>query len=75
MKPKWMRHLHTINHHKWLVMKYCFCAGALPTGSDARPVQISPTEFIPGVKYYTGTSSPHNGERAVLGYSAAWLAP
>ena len=35
--------------------------------------KYSPTEFIPGVKYYTGTKSPNEGERIDKGYSVAWL--
>lgn len=31
------------------------------------------TEFVPGVKYYTGTKSPNEGERVEKGYSLAWL--
>ena len=72
-RPKWMRHLHTINHHKWLVMKHCFALGLYRQGLWHDLSKYSPAEFIPGVKYYTGKSSPHNGERADLGYSGAWL--
>jgi hypothetical protein len=35
--------------------------------------KYSPVEFINGVKFYTGTSSPHIGERERYGYSKAWL--
>lgn len=35
--------------------------------------KYSPVEFWNGVKYYTGTRSPHVGERQVKGYSDAWL--
>lgn len=35
--------------------------------------KYSPVEFWNGVKYYTGTASPHVGERKAKGYSDAWL--
>ena len=35
--------------------------------------KYSPTEFWNGVKYFTGTASPHVGERKEKGYSDAWL--
>lgn len=72
-KPKWMRHLHTINHHKWLVMRHCFALGLYKQGLLHDLSKYSPTEFLPGVKYFDGTKSPHNAERQELGYSAAWL--
>ena len=35
--------------------------------------KYTPTEFIPGVRYYTGKKSPNEGEREEKGYSLAWL--
>ena len=35
--------------------------------------KYTPTEFIPGAKYYTGTRSPNEGERELFGYSLAWI--
>ena len=35
--------------------------------------KYSPTEFIPGVRFYTGKESPNNGERRSCGYSLAWM--
>lgn len=35
--------------------------------------KFSPTEFLPGVKYYTGTRSPNEPEREENGYSLAWM--
>lgn len=35
--------------------------------------KFSPTEFFPGVKYFIGTRSPNEGERADYGYSLAWM--
>ncbi|MBR5011872.1 MAG: catalase, partial [Clostridia bacterium] len=35
--------------------------------------KYSLTEFIPGSKYYVGTRSPNELERAEKGYSLAWM--
>ena len=35
--------------------------------------KYSPTEFWPGVRFYKGNESPHNGERKLYGQSRAWL--
>lgn len=35
--------------------------------------KYTPTEFLVGCKYYQGTMSPNNAERADKGYSSAWL--
>lgn len=35
--------------------------------------KYSPTEFIPGVKYYVGNRSPNEREREEKGYSKAWM--
>ena len=70
---KWWSHLKTINHHKWLVMKFCFRLGLFKQGLLHDLSKYSPTEFLVGAKYYQGTRSPHHAERAEKGYSAAWL--
>lgn len=70
---KWWSHLKTINHHKWLVMKYCFRVGLIKQGLLHDLSKYSPTEFLVGVKYYQGTRSPNNAEREDKGYTSAWL--
>lgn len=35
--------------------------------------KYSPTEFLPGARYYQGNRSPNEKEREVLGYSVAWM--
>lgn len=67
------KHLHTINHHKWLVLKSCFKAGLYKQGLLHDMSKYSPTEFFVGAKYYQGTRSPNDAEREAKGYSAAWL--
>lgn len=73
MNWNWWRHLRTINHHKWLVMKSCFQLGLYKQGLLHDLSKYSPTEFLVGVKYYQGNRSPNNAEREDKGYTSAWL--
>ena len=66
-------HFKTITKHKILVMKYCFRLGSYKQGLLHDMSKYSPTEFIPGCKYYQGTQSPNNAEREANGESMAWL--
>lgn len=66
-------HFKTITRHKLRVMKYCFACGLYQQGLAHDLSKYSPTEFIPGCKYYQGVRSPNDGERRVKGYSSAWL--
>jgi len=70
---KWLKHLKTINHHKWLVMKYCFSVGLYKQGLLHDLSKYSLTEFLVGAKYFQGDQSPNNAERQDKGYSLAWL--
>lgn len=70
---KWIEHLKTINHHKWLVMQHCFKVGLYRQGLMHDLSKYSPVEFSVGAKYYVGTASPNNEERRAKGYSSAWL--
>lgn len=69
----WLGHLKTIHHHRSLVRKHCFRVGLYWQGLTHDLSKYSPVEFIPGVKYYQGTRSPNEAERAAKGYSSAWL--
>lgn len=67
-------HLHTINHHRHLVIKHCAKAGILFQGLGHDLSKYSFIEFFSGVKYYTnGNKSPNELERDLYGYSVAWL--
>ncbi|MGI6107626.1 MAG: DUF5662 family protein [Lachnospiraceae bacterium] len=66
-------HLHTINHHKWLVTAMCIHVGLVRQGLAHDLSKYSPVEFIPGVKYWQGDRSPINAEKHAIGYSAGWL--
>lgn len=66
-------HFSTITRHRHQVIRHCAKAGILWQGLRHDLSKYSPTEFIPGVKYYTGTRSPNEGEREKYGYSKAWM--
>ena len=66
-------HLNTVNKHRAMVCKLCFKCGLYWQGLTHDLSKYSPVEFWNGVKFYTGTRSPHLGERAAYGYSKAWL--
>ena len=72
MKRLW-QHFSTITKHRHKVIVHCFRAGIGWQGLFHDLSKYSPTEFIPGVKYYQGTRSPNEREREVFGYSAAWM--
>ena len=67
-------HHHTVNAHRRLVRKYCFKLGIYRQGLMHDLSKYSPSEFIPGVKYYQdGHRSPNNAQREDEGVSKAWL--
>ena len=56
-----------------MVIKHCWYAGIFLQGLKHDLSKYTPTEFIPGVKYYQGNRSPNEGEREDYGYSKAWM--
>ena len=66
-------HLGTITRHRHKVIAHCAKAGILWQGLRHDLSKYSPTEFIPGVKYYQGIRSPNEAERELNGYSLAWM--
>lgn len=68
-----IKHFLTITHHRHKVIANCFRAGIPLRGLLHDLSKYSPTEFIPGAKYYQGHRSPNEGEREAYGYSKAWL--
>ena len=66
-------HFRTITKHRHRVIAHCKKAGILWQGLRHDLSKYSPTEFIPGAKFYLGTRSPNEGERAAYGYSLAWM--
>lgn len=70
---KAIQHFITITRHRNVVISHCFKAGIFWQGLRHDLSKYSPTEFIPGVRFYVGTRSPNEGERAENGYSLAWI--
>ena len=66
-------HLKTVRRHRALVRKYCFRLGLYWQGLTHDLSKYSPTEFLPGVRYFQGDHSPNDQQRKIFGYSAAWL--
>ena len=66
-------HFKTITKHRHKVISHCMRAGIGWQGLFHDLSKYSPTEFLPGAKYYLGTRSPNEGEREELGYSLAWM--
>ena len=66
-------HFRTITKHRHKVIANCVKAGILWQGLRHDLSKYTPTEFVPGVKYYTGKRSPNEGEREEYGYSKAWM--
>lgn len=66
-------HLRAVHKHRAMVRKLCFKRGLYWQGLTHDLSKYSPVEFWNGVKYYTGTASPHIGERKEKGYSDAWV--
>lgn len=67
------KHLSTITKHRHLVFKHCMQAGIFWQGLFHDCSKYSLQEFLVGVKYYQENRSPNEKERAVVGYSSAWL--
>jgi hypothetical protein len=55
------------------VIIHCFKAGIGFQGLFHDLSKYSPTEFIPGARYYLGTRSPNEKERELFGYPLAWM--
>lgn len=70
---KAFKHFKTITKHRHEVIKNCKKCGILSQGLKHDLSKYSPTEFIPGAKYYQGDRSPNDKEREINGYSKAWI--
>ena len=67
-------HLKTVIVHKYTVFVHSLKLGIPFRGFMHDFSKFSPTEFLPGVKYYNnGKKSPNEAERINNGYSRAWM--
>ena len=71
---KFFKHFRTITRHRHAVIRHCRRAGIGFQGLFHDLSKYTPTEFLPGARYYEdGHRSPNEKEREVRGYSTAWL--
>ena len=70
---KFFGHLNTIMKHRRKVIEHCIKVGILYRGLTHDLSKYAPAEFFEGVRYFSGTRSPNEGERAKKGYSEAWM--
>ena len=68
-----IKHFMTITGHRHKVIANCARAGILWQGLWHDLSKYSPTEFIPGARFYQGDRSPNEREREMLGASLAWM--
>lgn len=68
-----IKHFRTITKHRHAVIRHCFKCGIGWQGLFHDLSKYSPTEFLPGAKYYLGNRSPNEKERELFGYSMAWM--
>lgn len=66
-------HFYTITKHRHKVVLLCFRAGIGLQGLGHDLSKYSPTEFLPGARYYSGDHSPIRDERMANGLSMAWM--
>lgn len=66
-------HIGTVLTHKKHVRHGCFKMGLYRQGLFHDMSKFSPTEFIPSVRYYSGTFSPNATDRVLTGVSTSWL--
>lgn len=67
------KHFSTITRHRHKVIYHCMKCGILWQGLRHDLSKYSPTEFLPGARFYTGDRSPTEGERRAFGCSKAWM--
>lgn len=65
---KLIKHFITITRHRHNVMRLCFKVGLYKQGLLHDLSKYTPSEFIPGVKYFQGNRSPQAKERELFGY-------
>lgn len=70
---RFFRHLSTVNHHRYAVMKNCFACGLYYQGLTHDLSKYAPSEFLVSVKYFQGYRSPYMKEKELKGYSLGWL--
>lgn len=67
------KHWNKIRTHRKWVRHYCWGMGLYWQGLTHDLSKYSPTEFMEGVRFYQGTSSPIDAAKKAKGYSDAWF--
>lgn len=70
---KFFLHLHTIDTHRFEVMKNCFACGLYKQGLMHDLSKYSPSEFVESVRYFQGNRSPYMYEKEHFGYANGWM--
>lgn len=73
LAKRFFLHLHTVDTHRFLVMKYCFKCGLYAQGLRHDLSKYSLSEFIESVKFYQGDRSPYDYEKELYGYAGGWM--
>lgn len=68
-----IKHFAVITRHRHMVIAHCIKAGIPWRGLMHDLSKYSPTEFFRGARYFVGTRSPNEIERAEYGYSLSWM--
>ncbi len=68
-----IKHFRTITRHRHKVIYHCMKCGIFWQGLRHDLSKYSPTEFLPGARFYLGDRSPTEAERREYGYSMAWI--
>ena len=63
---KLIKHFITITRHRHKVMRLCFKVGLYKQGLLHDLSKYTPSEFIPGVKYFQGNRSPQAKELSLI---------
>ena len=72
MGVRW-KHFKTVCKHKAIVYRECKACGITWQGVVHDLSKFSHVEFAPSAKYFQGTGSPIERQKAKEGYSEAWL--
>lgn len=67
------KHFKVVCNHKLVVYQECKACGIWWRGLIHDLSKFSKVEFSPSAKFFQGDKSPIEKEKAVIGYSAAWL--
>ena len=67
------KHFRVITKHRHTVLRHCLRAGIPLRGLLHDLSKYSPTEFLPSARFFDGSRSPTELERAAHGFSKAWV--